>query len=95
MRANNAFNPAVASFGRAVLPNGQPATFESGFPDLILPVVPSNGIITNPAVAVNYFVVNQNFKNPYVESWNLAVQQSPRGKFVLDVAYVGSHRTQS
>ena len=91
VRANNAFNPAVASFGPAVLPNGQTATFENGFPDLILPVVPSNGIITNPAVAVNYFVVNQNFKNPYVESWNLAVQQSLPGKFVLDVAYVGNH----
>src|SRR5258708_4458634 len=91
VRANNAFNPAVASFGPAVLPNGQPATFENGFPDLILPVVPPNGIITNPAVAVNYFVVNQNFKNPYVESWNLSVQQSLPGKFVLDVAYVGNH----
>ena len=91
VRANNAFNPAVASFGPAVLPNGQTATFENGFPDLILPVVPSNGIITNPAVAVNYFVVNQNFKNPYVESWNLAVQQALPGKFVLDVAYVGNH----
>src|SRR5258708_26205749 len=91
VRANNAFNPAVASFGPAVLPNGQTATFENGFPDLILPVVPSNGIITNPAVAVNYFVVNQNFKNPYVESWNLAVQQSLPGKFALDVAYVGNH----
>src|SRR5216684_8335741 len=91
VRANNAFNPAVASFGPAVLPNGQTATFENGFPAPILPVVPSNGIITNPAVAVNYFVVNQNFKNPYVESWNLAVQQSLPGKFVLDVAYVGNH----
>jgi hypothetical protein len=91
VRANNAFNPAVASFGPAVLPNGQTATFENGFPDLILPVVPSDGIITNPALAVNYFVVNQNFKNPYVESWNLAVQQSLPGKFVLDVAYVGNH----
>ena len=91
VRANNAFNPAVASFGPAVLPNGQTATFENGFPDLILPLVPSDGIITNPAVAVNYFVVNRNFKNPYVESWNLAVQQSLPGKFVLDLAYVGNH----
>lgn len=91
VRANNAFNPAVASFGPAVLPNGQTATFQNGFPSLILPVVPSNGIITNPAVAVNYFVVNQNFKNPYVESWNLAVQQSLPWRFVLDVAYVGNH----
>ena len=91
VRANNAFNPAVASFGPAVLPNGQTATFENGFPAPILPVVPSNGIITNPAVAVNYFVVNQNFKNPYVESWNAAIQQSLPWRFVLDVAYVGNH----
>jgi hypothetical protein len=91
VRANNAFNPAVASFGPAVLPNGQTATFENGFPAPILPVVPPNGIITNPAVAVNYFVVNQNFKNPYVESWNLAVQRALPWRFVLDVAYVGNH----
>jgi Carboxypeptidase regulatory-like domain len=91
VRANNAFNPAVASFGPAVLPNGQTATFENGFPAPILPVVPSNGIITNPAVAVNYFVVNQNFKNPYVESWNAAIQHSLPWRFVLDLAYVGNH----
>jgi hypothetical protein len=91
VRANNSFNPAVASFGPAVLPSGQTATFENGFPSLILPVVPSNGIITNPTVGSAYFVVNQNFKNPYVESWNLAVQQSLPWRFVLDLAYVGSH----
>lgn len=91
VRSNNAFNPAVASFGPAVLPSGQIATFENGFPAIIQPVVPSNGIITNPAKSANYFVVNQNFKNPYVESWNLAVQQSLPWRFVLDVAYVGNH----
>ena len=91
VRANNAFNPAVASYGPAVLPNGQPATFENGFPAPILPAVPPNGIIANPAAATNYFVVSQNFRNPYVESWNLAVQRSLPGRFVLDVAYVGSH----
>jgi len=91
VRANNAFNPAVASFGPAVLPSGQTATFENGFPAPILPAVPSNGIITNPAKTTNYFVVNQNFKNPYVESWNAAIQQSLPWRFVLDVAYVGNH----
>lgn len=91
VRANNAFNPAVVTYGPAVLNSGQPATFQNGFPALILPVVPPNGIITNPAVNVNYFVVNHNFKNPYVESWNLAVQQSLPGRFVLEVAYVGNH----
>jgi len=91
VRANNSFNPAVASYGPAVLPNGQTATFETGFPALIQPVIPSNGIITNPTVGSAYFVVNQNFKNPYVESWNAAIQQSLPGHFTLDVAYVGSH----
>jgi len=27
----------------------------------------------------NLFEVNQNFKNPYVESWNLAIQRSLPG----------------
>jgi hypothetical protein len=91
VRANNSFNPAVASYGPAELPGGQVATFQVGFPALIEPTIPSNGIITNPTIGSQYFVVNQNFKNPYVESWNAAVQQSLPGKFVVDVAYVGSH----
>jgi hypothetical protein len=95
VRANNAFNPAVASFGPAVLPNGQTATFENGFPALILPTVPSDGIITNPTVASNYFVVNPDFKNSYVESWNAAIQRSLPWRFVLDLAYVGNHGVDS
>jgi len=100
VRSNNAFNPAVASFGPAVLTDGvTPATFQNGFPAIIQPVVPPDGVITSassPAAAVvlknsNLFVVNQNFKNPYVESWNLAVQQSLPWRFTLDVAYVGNH----
>ena len=99
VRANNAFNPVLGTFDPAVLPNGQIATFQNGFPNLILPIVPSNGIITSAtsvaAAAVlklsNLFVVNPNFKNPYVESWNAAIQRTLPGRFVLDLAYVGNH----
>jgi hypothetical protein len=91
VRANNQFDPIVTSFGPAVLPNGQSATFENGFPGIIQPAIPSNGIITSPTKTSAYFVVNQNFKNPYVESWNAAIQQSLPGRFVLDLAYVGNH----
>jgi hypothetical protein len=91
VRANNQFDPAVTSFGPAVLPDGTPATFQKGFPGLIQPSIPSNGIIVNPTKAATYFVVNQNFKNPYVESWNAAIQQSLPWRFVLDLAYVGNH----
>ncbi len=95
IRANNAFDPAISTYGPAVLPNGQPATFQAGFPAPITPVIPANGIITNPAVASNYFVINTNFKNPYVESWNFAIQQSLPLRLVLDVAYVGNHGVDS
>jgi hypothetical protein len=100
VRANNVFLPAIGTFDAAVLSDGvTPATFENGFPPLNFPVVPSNGIITSassPAAAAvlkqsSQFVVNQNFKNPYVESWNLAIQHSLPWRFVLDVAYVGNH----
>jgi hypothetical protein len=91
VRANNQFDPTVTSFGPAVLPSGQAATFQNGFPGLIQPSIPSNGIITNPTKASAYFVVNQNFKNPYVESWNAAIQQTLPWRFVVDLAYVGNH----
>jgi hypothetical protein len=96
VRANNQFDPAITTFGPAVLADGvTPATFENGFPDLIQPSIPPDGIITNPTKASAYFVVNQNFKNPYVESWNAAIQQSLPWHFVLDVAYVGNHGVDS
>src|SRR2546430_9277327 len=39
----------------------------------------------------NLFVVNQNFKNPYVESWNLAIQQSLPGKIGRSTRLNSSH----
>jgi hypothetical protein len=94
VRANNEFDPLVGTFDPALLPSGQMATFQNGFPNLIQPVVPANGVIPANVPALvksTLFVVNQNFKNPYVESWNLAVQHSLPWRFVLEAAYVGNH----
>lgn len=95
IRANNAFDPTVTTYGPALLPTGQVATFQNGFPAPINPPIPSNGIITNPPAAQAYQVVNTNFKNPYTESWNLSVQRQLPGGFALDVAYVGNHGVDS
>jgi hypothetical protein len=46
---------------------------------------------TTSLLTQNYTVVNLNFREPYTESWNLAVQHSLPAKFVLEVAYVGNH----
>jgi hypothetical protein len=91
VKQNNEFDPIVTGFGPAVLPNGQVATFQNGFPAPTPAVVPANGIITNPAASQQYFVVNLNFKQPYVEAWNFAIQQALPYHFTLDAAYVGNH----
>ena len=83
-------------------PSGQIATISLGFPAPAPAAVPSNGIVSGvcqvppvPGVACiglnsNYNVIDKNFTQPYVESWNLAVERALPKNFVLDVAYVGN-----
>ena len=100
VRANNAYNPVGNSYGPAVLADGvSPATFQAGFP-LPVPIsIPANGIIQIPNSGVldsqTYVYIPTNWKNPYVETWNFAVQQALPYHFTLDVAYVGNHGVDS
>ena len=93
VRANNAFNPGVASYGPALLPDGTVSTFQRGFPAPINVPIPDSGIIplTGSLTSANYFTVSKSFKNPYVESWNFAIQRALPAHFTIDVAYVGNH----
>jgi hypothetical protein len=91
VRANNAYNPLITTYGPALLNNGQIATFQNGFPPAVLPAVPSNGIIQNAPTNQSYFVIPLNYKNPYVESWNVALERSLPLGLTLDVAYVANH----
>jgi len=94
VRANNAYNPVGAGYGPAVLADGvTPATFQAGFPAPVPVAIPSNGIIpvTGSLAAQNFFVVPRDYLNPYVESWNFAIQQALPWKFNLDTTYVGNH----
>jgi hypothetical protein len=94
VRSNNQYVSLGNGFAPALLPSGQVATFENGFP-LPVPVsVPTNGIIpanSSFLKSQNVVEINKSFKNPYVESWNFAVQRALPKNFTLDVAYVGSH----
>ena len=92
-RSNNNYNNVGDGYAVALLPNGQPATFQQGFP-LPVPVpVPTNGVLSagGSLLSQSMFTINKNFKNPYTEAWNFAVQQALPIKLVLDVAYVGIH----
>jgi len=91
IRANNSYQPAGDGYGPALLTNGQPATFQAGFPLPQPIVIPPNGIISPAPISQAYYAVNLNFRNPYVEAWNFSVQQALAHNFTLDVAYVGNH----
>ncbi|MDQ6705797.1 MAG: TonB-dependent receptor, partial [Acidobacteriota bacterium] len=90
VKQNNNFNNNVNSYFPATLPDGSYAGLSTGFPAPQVISLPSNGIIS-PAPLQKYTVVNKNFNEPYVESWNFAIQRSLPKNFTAEVAYVGNH----
>jgi hypothetical protein len=95
VRGNNFYTNVGDGYATALLPSGSPATFQQGFPAPVPVSIPSNGIINAGAnstlLSQSEFDINQNFKNPSVYTWNVAVQRSLPMKLTLDVAYVGLH----
>lgn len=99
IRANNSFNPA-STFGPALLPDNTVATFQRGFPAPSPITIPTSGIIQVPSATAagnnllntqNYFIIPKNYYNPYVMSWNVAVQQSFAHDVTMQLAYVANH----
>ncbi|MBI3208491.1 MAG: TonB-dependent receptor [Candidatus Solibacter usitatus] len=90
VKQNNSYN-STTSFGRALLPNGQPANMASGFPAPQVVAIPTNGIISPAPLNQAYDVINKKFREGYVESWNLAVQRTLPKQFTFEAAYVANH----
>lgn len=96
VRANNSFQPGN-TYGPALLSDGSVSTFQKGFPTPVAVVIPTNGLIAISAAATpqlnsqQYNVIPKNYFNPYVESWNVAVQQALPGDLSFQLAYVANH----
>ena len=102
VRQANGTNQVTAG-ALPIWPSGQIASLGFGFPSPAPAALPSSGIISGvcqvppvPGVACiglnsQYNVVDKNFQQPYVQSWNLALERALPKNFVLDVAYVGNH----
>ncbi|HEY4049992.1 MAG TPA: TonB-dependent receptor [Acidobacteriaceae bacterium] len=93
VRANNSYQQ-LNNYQPALLSNGLPATFQAGFPAPVQIPIPDNGIIAANTPfyrAQNFVVIPKNYKYPYVESWNVAVQQALPGNFSLQMSYVANH----
>jgi len=95
VRANNSYQPAGSTLSPAVLSDGVTvATFQAGFPAPVPIVIPSSGIIpanTPLLTSQVYTYIPLNYKNPYVMSWNVALQQAFRGNLSMQLAYVANH----
>lgn len=85
VRQNNAFNPANAYVAAG--------SMEAGLPAPLPFTIPADGIIRN-APNQNYDVIPLDYREGYIQSYNLAVQRSLPFNFTLDVAYVGNKGTR-
>jgi hypothetical protein len=106
VRQSNSTNQANP-FALPTWLSGQVGTMALGFPAPTPVAIPSTGIISTPcprppakplppgvgcvAATAQFNVVDKNFRQPYVESWNFAIQHALPHKFVIEVAYVGNH----
>ena len=91
VRQNNAFD-SLSSYTPALLPDGTPSTLAKGFPAPIVAQIPSTGILP-AAQNQNYVSVNKHYRDPYVMSYNLTVEQQ-FGAWVMNLAYVGNEGRQ-
>ncbi|HEY2017478.1 MAG TPA: carboxypeptidase regulatory-like domain-containing protein [Bryobacteraceae bacterium] len=95
VRANNSYL-APNSYQPAVLADGvTPSTFQAGFPAPVPIAIPSNGIIdvtsSSFLLKQSYVEIPKTYHNPYVESWNVALQQALPGQFSMQLSYVANH----
>jgi hypothetical protein len=88
VKQNNVFNP-VNSF--------QPVgSMKNGFPDPIVAVIPSSGLIdaSPPALKnASFFSVKPDMHEGTLHTYNVAFQRELPARFTLDVAYVGNRST--
>ena len=58
-----------------------------------VPIFGTSTSVTPGGAPLNLIAVNPNLKSPYVESWNLNVEQELMAAMVLQIGYVGSKGT--
>lgn len=78
------------SFAQPTFANGLIGSFPNGFPPPTAPVISQTGTVA-PASGDPYNVIDKHFQEPYVESYNFAIQQALPGNWVMELAYVGNH----
>jgi hypothetical protein len=86
------------NYGAALNPQGGYVNFVTGIPVTPTAAFSSAGTLTesaaNGTISLQNLYIPTNFKNAYVQSWNVAVQQTLPFDSTLQVAYVANHGTR-
>lgn len=96
----NSYTPAVMGTPTVACSTAQTYfTFECGFPAPVAIPIPSNGIIqvasgSNTLNSQSEFIIPLNYHNPYVDSWNVAVQRDIGMGWNAQLNYVANHGTR-
>jgi hypothetical protein len=87
-----------ATYGAALNLAGGVVNFTTGVPATPTIPVAADGTLTetaaNGTIGLNNLYIPLNFKNAYVASWNLALQQALPKDMSLQIAYVANHGTR-
>jgi hypothetical protein len=92
------FYTVTPTYGFALNPAGGVVNFVTGIPATPTANFGSNGTLTetaaNGTLGLANLYIPLNFKNPYVNSWNVVAQQAFSHNMNLQIAYVANHGTR-
>lgn len=93
VQTNITFSP-INSYGPALNDSGVPESMALGFPPATSVPIPANGILPNAAINSSWTVVNTHYKDPYVMSYNLTIEQNFGRNWVGTFSYLGNEGRQ-
>ena len=92
------FYTITPTYGAALNPAGGNVNFATGIPATPTVAFGTDGTLTesaaNGTIGLANLFIPLNFKNAYVSSWNVALQQALPKDMSLQVAYVANHGTR-
>lgn len=94
----NSYN-SLTTYGQAQSVTGVYGSMATGFPPPISAPIPDSGLIVadTPALLAQNFssVIPLNYKESYIEAWNLAFQRQLPKQFTFEAAYVANHTVRA
>ena len=92
VKQTNAYN-SLTTFGQSQTTAGVYGSMTTGFPIPRPAVIPPNGIIPNTGSVPT--IIPLDYREGYIESWNIAFQRQLPKNFSIDTAYVANHTVRA